>query len=70
MLYYELLKSGIVQIDVFDIRGRQIRNLFIGEKNQGIHQQRWNANNNSSGLYFIQITSSGHTVTTKVYLTK
>lgn len=70
VLYYELLKSGIVQIDVFDIRGRKIRNLFIGKKNQGTHQLKWNANNNSSGLYFIQITSSGHTVNTKVYLTK
>lgn len=69
-LNLELFQSGKVNIDVFDIRGRLVKNLYNGMKSSGNHSIIWNASSLPSGLYFIQVTSGGHTATTKAYLTK
>ncbi len=70
IIQYELFHSGRVNIDVFDIRGRLVKNLYEGLKAKGKHRITWNAKSMPSGLYFIQVKSGGHTATTKAYLTK
>ena len=59
-----------ISVEVIDINGRIIKNLFTGELNAGTHQFNWDAENNSAGVYFVKMTWSEGTITRKVTLLK
>ena len=52
---YSLAEQSFVKLTLFDILGRKIKDLFIGEQNAGSHEINFNAANLSSEIYFYSI---------------
>jgi chitinase len=72
---YELPNVSKVKIDIYNIRGELIKNLYNGTKNKDKHSIIWKGNNNSgknvpSGIYFYRIKSGKYTSTKKIILLK
>jgi hypothetical protein len=64
-----------VELKIFDVLGRNIRNLFSGELNRGSHQINWNGKDgfgvsSASGIYIYTLKSNGKTLTGKMVLEK
>jgi len=57
---FDLAKSGVVDVTVYDVQGRKVANLFNGnlEANPG-YTFNWDASNVSSGQYFARISAPG-----------
>ena len=57
---FDLAKSGVVDVTIYDLQGRKIANLFNGnlEAAQG-YTFNWDASNVASGQYFGRISSPG-----------
>ena len=69
-LDYSLMNSGYVEITVFDVTGRKVSILENSFKNAGDYNIVWNAQNNTSGIYYIQILAGNELKTQKVVLLK
>ena len=69
-LEYSIANSGHVKVTVFDVTGRQISVIENSYKNSGDHSLIWDAKNNTSGIYYIQILSGNDIETQKVVLLK
>ncbi len=54
---FTLPSKSLVTLKVFDIMGREVATLFNGELSAGNHNQRWNAANMSSGVYFYRLSA-------------
>lgn len=83
-LYFSLLtsaKNGIedhltgnvyqnseVSIDVCDVRGRRVTNLYHGNKEAGLHEFTWNAGNMEGSVYFVRIQAGDRTEVIKCIL--
>ncbi len=72
---YKLPKSENVQIAVFNVNGKMVKQLANGYQNNGLHSIRWNAKNDlgqpvPSGVYFITIQSEHNLISQKLLLIK
>ena len=70
---YALPGRNHIEITVFDLLGRKVRNLVAGEKNAGTHRVTWNGLDNSgspvsSGVYYYTMTAEGFTETRTLLL--
>ena len=63
-------KDEMVSVKVYDINGKVVAELMNDYKTAGYYNVQWNANNQSSGLYFVQLTTQGYQSTQKVMLVK
>jgi len=75
LLQYRLQERGHVQLSVFDVQGRKIRELFNGYQNAGIFQIHWDGTNHisqplSNGTYLFKLDAEGRTNTKKINLLK
>jgi plastocyanin len=70
LISFDLPKSGATKLEIFDILGRHIETLFDGELEQGPHSFSWDAGNQSSGIFFYQLTSGAETKTARMTLLK
>jgi len=57
----DINETGVVEIDILDIKGRIVNTLFNGELSKGTHQFRWNGNTKNgadtdSGIYICRYT--------------
>ena len=52
---YGLPMESSIQINVYDLSGRVITSLYNGVAQAGFHDVTWNADNTSSGVYFIRL---------------
>ena len=59
-----------IQLLVYDITGREVANLMDENMDAGYYSIQWNANNFSSGIYFVQLASDKYISTKKVVLLK
>ena len=59
-----------IDINVYDINGRMVAELFSGTLEAGYHSQIWNAQNVSSGVYLILLKSEFGISSQKVMLLK
>ena len=59
-----------IDINVYDINGRLVAELFSGNLEAGYHSQVWNAQNVSSGVYLILLKSEFGSSSQKVMLLK
>ena len=70
---YRLQEKAQIQIEVIDLQGRVVRQLYQGPQSAGKHSIRWQAEA-ASGVYMVRMTgtSSGRTLTAahKVLLVK
>lgn len=67
---FELEKSGMTTVDVFDITGRHVRTLLNGNVETGAYDLRFDASALSSGIYFYRLTSGDFTAIKKMSLVK
>ncbi|MBR9916773.1 T9SS type A sorting domain-containing protein [bacterium] len=58
---FDVAKTGVVKLEVFDILGRKVATLFDGKKSVGTHTLTFDASSLSSGVYFTRFTA-GNTV--------
>lgn len=58
---FDVAKTGVVKLEVFDILGRKVATLFDGKKSIGTHTVTFDASSLSSGVYFTRFTA-GNTV--------
>jgi hypothetical protein len=74
-LQYDLPEDAIVNIIIYDMMGRIVKNLVSSQQNAGYKSIQWNATNNqgqpvSSGLYIYTIQASDYIQTKKMVLLK
>jgi photosystem II stability/assembly factor-like uncharacterized protein len=70
-ILYELPKSTIVKITVYDVLGKEVMRLVNNEfKQAGKYSIEFNGNNLSSGVYFYKIEAGEYKLTKKMLLVK
>jgi photosystem II stability/assembly factor-like uncharacterized protein len=67
---YDVLKSGMVTVKVYDETGKQIYNLVNGIKSPGTYSVKFNAESLSSGMYYYVLESGGIIISKKMVLVK
>ncbi|MBX7047450.1 MAG: FG-GAP-like repeat-containing protein [Ignavibacteria bacterium] len=70
VIRYEIGKSALIKISVFDEKGSKISDLFSGKVNAGLHSINWEPVNQQSGIYFLKIESESYTQTIKMVYVK
>jgi len=74
-IQYELPNYSNVQVTLFDITGRTIKEIKFGEMAPGRHAYVWDGTNDvgnlvSTGIYFFQINAGSNTAIKKMLLLK
>jgi len=54
-IQYEIALYGLVSIRLFDIRGREVDQLIHEYQSPGHYNIVWNAGNNASGMYIVEL---------------
>ena len=67
---FDVSKTSLVKLSVFDITGREIEVLANEILNPGTYSVNWNADYVSSGIYFYRLTAGDFTQTRKMILVK
>lgn len=67
---FEIPKSGLTKLVVYDILGREISTLVNENLNPGIYETTFNAEYLSSGIYFYRLESDNYNITKKLILLK
>jgi len=62
---YEISKTSLVQIKIFDILGNEVTTLVSNLLAPGIYSSNFDASNLSSGIYFYTLTSDGQKIDSK-----
>ena len=57
---FDLPRTALVTVDVFDVRGRRVERLLNGVLEAGVHQARWNSPG-AAGVYFARLSAMGET---------
>ncbi|MGE5437068.1 MAG: endonuclease, partial [Syntrophothermus sp.] len=75
MINFTLPKDEIVSVKIFDVLGREIKNLLNDFKQIGSYSILWNGDNDNnekmtSGIYFCRISTEGEYKIIKMTLTK
>ena len=70
LIEYSLPSASHVTIEIYDILGRRMKTIIIGEQQAGYHQITWNAFDKSSGMYFYKVRAGEYTGTKKMVLLK
>ncbi len=67
---YQVTKSTLVTLNVYNITGQLVATLVNEKKNTGRYSVNWNAINVSSGVYIYQIKAGTQSITRKMILMK
>jgi hypothetical protein len=67
---YQIAKSGLVSLKVYDLLGREIVTLVNENKSPGTYTAQWNAAGMPSGMYFSRLESTGEQQIRKMILMK
>ncbi|NUN07780.1 MAG: T9SS type A sorting domain-containing protein [Ignavibacteriaceae bacterium] len=67
---YHLAKSGTVELKVFDLLGREVHSLIMGEKPVGTHEVRFDGSQFASGVYLYRLSAGEFVQTKKLMLIK
>lgn len=67
---FSLPITGRVTIKILNVHGQEITTLLNCEKSAGYHSVSWNADNNSSGVYFYTIETGSYKEMKKMALIK
>ncbi len=65
---FTMLRKGEVSVEVYDIAGRRVAELYRGQLNQGNHSLQWNTASLQNGVYFIKVKTPEGTVTTRTLI--
>jgi hypothetical protein len=74
-IVFGLPAAAEVQIGLYDVKGRHLRNLVNGRRDEGYHIIGWNATRQvtgglSSGIYFLRLDTGAESLTTKVVIAR
>jgi len=74
-IVYELTADQELNVTVFDILGRRVKELFRGIQTKGIHSVNWEGRDNlgrelPSGLYFYKIEYNHHSTIGRAVILK
>jgi len=67
---FQLDKSAMTKLDVFDVSGRKVLNLVNGVMSPGTHSASFNGTYLSSGVYFYRLQSGTNNAVRKMMLVK
>ena len=67
---YYLPNESDVSVDIYNINGQLVQNIFSAFNQLGTAEVVWNANEHSSGVYFVAVKSAQGTLTQKITLVK
>ncbi len=67
---FELPRAREIRIRIYDVTGREVRELVKGMQTAGDHELRYDASGLASGIYFVRLTAGDLAVTTKALLIK
>lgn len=70
VIRFALPSSEIVTLKIFDVLGREITTLAVGQLDAGVHEIRFDAQQLSSGTYFYSIEAGTHRDIKKMILIK
>ena len=70
IINYQIPKSTLVTLKVYDILGREVTTLVNEEKPAGNYEINFNGSRLSSGIYFYRIQVGGYTSIKKMILLK
>ena len=59
-----------VSIEIYNLQGRLVESLVRGHMDAGYHSVVWNADNHSSGMYFVKMITGDYINTQKLMLVK
>ena len=65
---YSLPEQSKIKIILYNILGNEVKTLYSGDQDAGIHSLILNADNLSSGVYFVTMTAGGFYKTIKISL--
>lgn len=69
-IVYSIPQEGTVEIKLFNVLGREIRNIYTGEAEAGSHQLTLEGSDLTSGVYLIYFKSGSYLTTQKIILLK
>ena len=67
---YQIPRSTLVTIKVYDVLGKEVKTLVNQFQNMGIHEVNFNSGNLSSGVYFYQLRAGNFISIKKMILLK
>ncbi|MCK5145402.1 aryl-sulfate sulfotransferase [bacterium] len=67
---FTLNKNTKIKLDVLNVLGQQVAELFEGNKTSGTHSIIWNADQQSGGVYFVRLATESRTNLCKCLLIK
>ena len=67
---YSVPEQSMVTITIYDALGKEIEQLYSGEKSAGTYSVQWNASNYSSGIYFYRLSADKFVQVKKMLLLK
>ncbi|MCP4632557.1 MAG: T9SS type A sorting domain-containing protein [candidate division Zixibacteria bacterium] len=67
---FDLAEQGVVRIDIFNLMGQRVETLLNNKLEAGSHDLSWNASNQTSGVYFVKLSSNDVTSVKKAVLIK
>lgn len=70
IINFSIPKSGLVELKVYDILGREVANLVNEVKEAGSHSVTFNASKLSSGVYMYSLKSGDFSIAKKMMLIK
>lgn len=73
IIHYELPSAESIQIIIYDILGRRVRNLVDRHETEGVHQEFWDGRNDhnrsvSAGIYLCQLLTKNNSIVHKMIL--
>ncbi len=67
---FNLSKSGVVTLKVYNLMGEEIKTLVDGYRESGIYTVNFNAEELASGMYLYRLSTNGFTETKKMLFMK
>ena len=67
---YNITLDGFMNVDIYNILGQKVDNLYSGYQSIGNHKLMWSASSLSSGVYYIYMNLNGQSETYKSILLK
>ena len=62
--------TTVVSLNIYDINGRLVQNIYRAKTTPGFYQTIWEADNTPSGIYFLSLESEQKIITQKLMLMK
>jgi len=67
---FGLPKNENVTVNIYNLNGQKVHQLFKGHLTAGVHKLHWNAQNFASGIYFYQILTENKNIIKRMILLK